>query len=348
MPIRMEMIRHRFLLAGARRPEWSRVWPRSILPAAGLAAAAAIAATALLPAGTSPLARLQARLHLKEGNRQYLVARYEEAIRCYDLALEREPRCASACLNRAYSLEGLCRMEENLEECQELTIRAVGAFERYLDLEGDRGRPAPSGQPVLSGGAARQERAALEGRPAFREHPGRERIEEHILALWIGSRMHDQAVAHLEARWQRDPGRASTLDMLARLEVECGRPEEALRWQRLRIDATPNDPEALCNLGVLAWRTIHEDDGLESGRREALLGEGFEALERALALHPDHVEALMCRNLLFREKAKHARGDAERIECESQARMAFERALSLSGQEASSPGGAGVKPGEAA
>ena len=65
-----------------------------------------------------------AEARFKEGNTLAGAGRYEEAIRCYDLALEIDPRYAAAMTNKGDSLYSLGRHEE-----------AVRCFEQVLAMD---------------------------------------------------------------------------------------------------------------------------------------------------------------------------------------------------------------------
>ncbi len=274
--------------------------------------------------GANPVNRLKARLQLKQGNVSYLAGKYSDAIQSYDAALRYVPQLAAAHLNRAYSQEALSRIGAGLEERQRLATAATQSFEAYLDLI-DRGSVG-----------------------ADAKAPGRERIEEHILSLLIDSQQTDQAIAHLQARFEKNPGDASALEMLSRLEMDRGNLDAALEWQRKRMEVAPQDPDACYSLGAFVWLVSYRDTGMELAHRMALLDEGMSALQRALELRPDDFETLIYINLVFLEKAKYVPGEAQRTEFQAQAKMYRDRALALRKAAAdtagTSPAAAGGDP----
>jgi tetratricopeptide (TPR) repeat protein len=255
--------------------------------------------------GANPVNRLKARVQLKNGNVRYLAGQYEQAIRNYDAALRYVPRLAPAYLNRAYSKEALTRVSGNPQTKQALAAEAVDSFQKYLGL--------------LDHGAI-----GLDSKS-----PGPERIEEHILTLLVDSQQIDQAVAHLQARFDRNPRDVSALEMLSRLELERGQLDAAMEWQRKRVEVAPQDPDAQYSLGAFVWLMSYRDAGMDPAKRAALLDEGMAALQRAIAIRPDDFETLIYVNLLYLEKAKYAATDAERGAFEAQAKVFRDRALAL-------------------
>ena len=296
-----------------RHPWWS-------VPNRGWIAAwiAVLVLAAGCSGGANPVNRLKARVQLKNGNLRYLAGEYEKAIQSYDAALRYVPRLAPACLNRAYSQEALARITGSAQERQRLATGAVKCFETYLDL--------------IDHGAVGLDSKA----------PGRARIEEHILTLLVDSQQTDAAIAHLQARYEQNPNDASTLEILSRLEMDRGRFDEAMMWQRKRVEVQPRDPDALYSLGAFIWLLSYRDPGMDAVTRAALLDEGLGALRRAVEIRPDDFETLIYINLLYREKAKYAAREAESSAFEAQAKMYRERAIALRPAAPADSSGAGT------
>jgi protein O-GlcNAc transferase len=138
----------------------------------------------------------------------------------------------------------------------------------------------------------------------------------------------------------RDPGHAAANHLLGVIELQCGRPGDAVTFIAKAIEADANDAHAHLNLGAAYMALGRADDALRSfdralqgndkwalartNRGNALrdLGRREEALveyQRALALKPDYALALRnCGRLLHELK-----NPAEALAC-------YERALQLS------------------
>jgi tetratricopeptide (TPR) repeat protein len=235
--------------------------------------------------------RIHARLDLKNGNLSYIAGNYRDAITHYDRAIDRVPTFSRAFLNRAYSEEALFRASESLDERRMLADSAAAAFLRYREL-------------------------VESGHPDDGQAPGLERVEQHMLTLYLDSQQPDKASALLESRLASHPRDIASVTMLANLSMEQGDLEAALRWHRKRIEIEPGQPEAHCALAVMAWQFSYHNTVPED-RRPALLDEGVHAAEKAVELRPDYFEALIYANLLYREKAKYAKDDAEKKEYET-------------------------------
>jgi tetratricopeptide (TPR) repeat protein len=260
--------------------------------------------------------RLHARLELKKGNENYLAGNYAGAIEHYNAAVARVPTLSRAYLNRAYSHEALFRASESLDERRALADSAATAFFRYSDLV---------------------EAGHRDGDTA----PGRERIDEHVLTLYLDSLQPQKASALLESRLQSHPNDMATVQMLANLALERSDLEEALRWHRKRVELKPDAPEGHVAMAVMAWQFSNSNLVTDS-LRTPLLDEGVRSAERAIELKPDYFEALVYANLLFREKAKYAESDAQRAEYEKKYAEYQERARQVGAQQKKD----GVTPGD--
>ena len=277
--------------------------------------AAVIAAMCIVPApGCGVSNRIKARLDLKKGNERYLAGDYHGAITHYDQAVARVPTLAPAYLNRAYSQEKLFRASETLDERQALADSAAVAFEKYRTLV-EAGHSAPDTHV--------------------------ERVEEHLLTLYLDSQQPDKAVQVLEQRLQSHPQDMSSLQMLANLSMDLGDYDNSMRWHRRRIELAPDNAEGYVALAVAAWRFSNRNL-VPDDQRMTLLDEGVRAADHALQLRPDYYEALIYANLLYREKAKYATSDTQKAEYEKRYTEYQERARQVQGaQKADTTKGSG-------
>ena len=255
--------------------------------------------------------RLAARLDLKKGNERYLAGDYRGAIQHYDEAVSRVPTLAPAYLNRAYSHEALFRASQTLDERQALADSAAQAYEKYRQL-------------AEAGHAAK--------------NVNLERVEEHLLTLYLDSQQPDKAVQVLEGRLRTHPSDLASLQMLANLYMGMGNYASALDLSRKRIQLEPEKAEGYVALAVMAFNFSHKNL-VPDEERGALLDEGAKAAERALELQPDYYEALIYANLVYREKEKYATTEEEKAEYQKRYTEYEERAREIQKQKKEQEGG---------
>jgi len=272
---------------------------------AGLAAGAALILLASGCGEVNLVNRIQARLQLKEGNLKYLDGDYNSAISHYDQAIDLVPTLARAYLNRAYSNVAMFRTIDDFDKRQQLAGAAVESFKGYLRLMDQTGIDLGSSPP------------------------SRDRIEQHILTLYLDSQQQQAAVEFLEARLAKKPRDIPTIQMLGNIYADRGDVENAVRWHRRRIEMEPDNAEAYYALGVFAWQVSYYNKAMDPEKRAPVVDEGLQAMLKAVELRSEYFEALTYINLLYREKAKYAEKKAEQKEYEDLAKQYLDRALEV-------------------
>jgi tetratricopeptide (TPR) repeat protein len=206
----------------------------------------------------------------------------------------------------------------NLEKRREFALEAVDSFQNYLRVMGDEVPDEDS------------------------ERPGPERVEQHILTLYLDSGQPERAVEYLEAKLEKDPRDLPALQMLSTISADRGDLETAAGWLRKRMELESDKPEAYYAYGVFAWRASYYNQTTDDSLRARLIDEGIRELETALRMKPDYFEALSYMTLLYREKAKTATDPAEIQLAETRAQEFHNRAVELrrrSGQDSTAISG---------
>jgi tetratricopeptide (TPR) repeat protein len=216
------------------------------------------------------LAQTQQEL-VRQGDALFAEARYREALAVYEKARAQAPGDVDILMRVAKSREGLWDPRSKEPANRKLLETAAGEYREVLGKD-------PDDQEALD----RYVRVSM----------GLERIDETYAFL------KDSAAK-----------RPSDRRILAWLALFCGmdkRIEEQESWIRRWIAAAPDDPEAHCALGSLAWDRSYNSPGdkMDAILRRKVLGDGMSALDRAIALEPNYFEAMLFENLLLREQAK--------------------------------------------
>ncbi len=170
---------------------------------------------------------------------------------------------------------------------------------------------------------------------------------------------------------QMDPQNLSAIDGLASILYQrAGQPfdpemfTESKSYHQKHVELRPDDPEPHYSIGVIDWALSYRADtdlraafnktvpskGLkdidplpEALRIEyaqqygAIVDEGIDSLNRAIALKPDYDDAMIYLNLLFRRKADMAATPAEREQFTSQANDLLDRVKEIKQKRALTP-----------
>lgn len=272
--------------------------------------AMAVAMAAASVAGCRLPEPLRVRLSLKNGNFHYIAGEYTEAAQHYTQVLADRPEDARAWLNLAYAQVAQFRAATEPAARQQLANAGVHSFEQHL---------------AAVARTARQDAG----------FPSRDRIEQHVLTLYLDSLQPDRALAVLQAKLARDPNDIATLQMLISITSESGAVDEAIRWHERWISLQPHKPEPRYALGAFVWRLVYYKQVIDTEKCEQLLDLGLQTLQRAIELRPDYVEALVYLDLVYREKTKIEPDDFVRWQYEYRAHEYEARARAL--QQATAP-----------
>jgi TonB family protein len=111
-----------------------------------------------------------------------------------------------------------------------------------------------------------------------------------------------EAEATLEALFQAHPQSVASYHALAQLYVRTGRVDRAIALLEDAAARSASDPNAYHMLGTFYWEAARGDSASPMDRL-TYLHAGAAAEDRALALKPDFVEALVYKNLFLRQEA---------------------------------------------
>jgi protein TonB len=158
----------------------------------------------------------------------------------------------------------------------------------------------------------------------------------------------DAEITLLRARDAR-PEDGAPWAALAGLYRRLGRFDEAIAVLTHRAAEQPQDPDTPHLLATFYWDKAVRDATLDAGGKLQYVLAGLEAVDRALALKPTHVQALTYKNLLLRTQATLEADPDRRKALLAEADDLKLRAIQLQGgQPTIAVGGGGQAPAAAA
>jgi tetratricopeptide (TPR) repeat protein len=146
-----------------------------------------------------------------------------------------------------------------------------------------------------------------------------------------------QAISMFQEVLAKDPTDVNSLKQVAGIYFSIKKFQDAKEWQKKVLAADPKDPEAAYTIGVINWTLAHEnalkalvpagvnDDGegnvkapkkvMEDIQMQnaALVEEGLQYLNQALANRPNYDDAMAYLNLTYRRKADVDYGNADAV-----------------------------------
>jgi len=101
-----------------------------------------------------------------------------------------------------------------------------------------------------------------------------------------------------------------------------------------RAAKEPNNPEAFYTIATYYWDEAYRDFKLKEAEKRAFVGKGVEAVDHALQIKPDYMEALVYKNLLLRLQANMEKDPAKQQQLIKDADKLRDKAQELRKQKA--------------
>jgi tetratricopeptide (TPR) repeat protein len=101
-----------------------------------------------------------------------------------------------------------------------------------------------------------------------------------------------------------------------------------------RAQLEPNNPEAHQAIASYYWDEGYRNTRLNEGQRKEYAQKGLEAVEKALALNPDYVDAVAYKGLLLRNQAAIEKDPGRQKQLIQEANQLQERAAGLKKKQA--------------
>jgi len=143
----------------------------------------------------------------------------------------------------------------------------------------------------------------------------------------------EQAIAEFQKILQGDPNNIGSISGIASLYFQMKKFDEAKEYYRKHVALDPKNAEAFYSIGVINWTETYQprmelkkklnlrpDEPIKDAKERAalreknlaLVDEGMQMLDKAMAARPDYDDAMAYQNLLLREKADLVDDPAER------------------------------------
>ena len=251
---------------------------------ASFAAVAVVAAVILFSA--SGCNRIEARQLIKKGNAHFKEQQYEQALVAYQKAHELDP-----------------------DEVQILKFVAMGQMALY-----NPGSTHPKDIEALN-------KSIENFKKYLAAKPDDEKAAKYLVTTYMNSQKYDDAIGYFKEWYTKHPADAQAVQTIAMLYAKKGDFDETMAWQKKRGELEPNNPEVFYTMGVTAWDKSYNSpqDQMDPVKRRALVDNGMAQLDRAIQLRQDYFEAMLYKNLLYREYAKMEPDAAKQAEFKAQA-----------------------------
>ena len=297
------------------------------------ASLAMLAGLALSLVACGQFGKLQAKRAIKDAHAQYRLQDYRKASKLYEEAIAQDPELSVAYFYLANSYDNMYKPARKGEkENDEYLTKAIENYKKAAEKETD---------------------------------PKQRKLDlEFLVAAYGADKMNDpsQALPIVEKMIEIDPQDTSSYFQLFKIHEDAGeydkaeavllrakevRPNDPLVYLQLggfynrqeefgktiealtqRAVIEPNNPEAYYTIATYYWDKASRDFRLKEAEKKDYVAKGMTAIDKALQLKPDYMEAIAYKGLLLRievtfekDPARHAAKlkEAERLQAEAEA-----------------------------
>jgi tetratricopeptide (TPR) repeat protein len=282
----------------------------------GFRRAAAVAIVAMLGVSStvacSAVAELKAKMKFREANAAYQSQNYQKAIELYEETLRNDPNLTQVYFYLANSYDNLYR--PGLREADPANdAKLAKAIENYELAAQKLDKPEETKLKMLS----LQYLASAYGADKLND-PGKAEpvIQRMIQATpddpanyYALAKLYEDAGAYPEAEQMLIKGKdvkpndSAGYMQLAGFYNRQGQFDKTIEALEQRAALEPNNPEAYYMISTYYWDNAQRNVALREPEKMENVEKGLKAVERALQIRPDYLEALVYKGLLLRTEA---------------------------------------------
>ena len=213
--------------------------------------------------------KVQARMEIREGNTAYQKEDYPVALTHYTKARKIDSKTFPE-LDRliGYSLIGMYKPDEKSPANEKTADRAVVELRQYL-----------------------------------RKRPNDQIAREALINLYLNANRTTEAINFFRDYLAKNPADISAVRSIATLYAKQGNFNESLNWYEKITLLDSKNPEAFYIYGVVCWEKVAKNPPADIAERLNIIEKGRAALNKAMQLRPDYLEAIAYQNLLYRQQA---------------------------------------------
>jgi len=315
------------------------------LSGASLLVGAMLALGSFASVGCGKVGEIKAKKAFKSANQAYQAQDYKKAAGFYEEAVAADPELSQAYFFLGNSYDNLYKPSKKGDpENDALLTKAVDNYQKAAEKLS--ASPDPNNKKL--GTLALQYLVASYGPDKLNDPAKAEPVVQKMIQLEPGeptnyfalAKIYEDAGAYeeaekiLQAAKQAKPGDPAVYMTLAGYYNRQGRFDKTIEALEERAAKEPNNPEAFYTIATYYWDEAYRDFKLKESEKKEFVGKGVEAVDHALQIKPDYMEALVYKNLLLRLQANMEKDTAKQQALLKEADRLRDRAQELRKQKA--------------
>jgi tetratricopeptide (TPR) repeat protein len=285
------------------------------LSGASLACVAMLALGSLTSTvGCAKVGEIKAKKAFKSANQAYQQQDYKKAGELYEETVASDPNLDSAYFFLGNSYDNQYKPSKKGDATNDAMLtKAVDNYQKAAEKLSASAKPEDKKLGTLS----LQYLVAAYGPDKMNDPAKAEPVVQKMIQLEPGepanyfalAKIYEDAGAYEEAEKilqqakQARPSDPSVYMTLAGYYNRRGHFDKTIEALEERAAKEPNNPEAFYTIATYYWDEAYRDFKLKENEKREFVGKGVEAVDHALQIKPDYMEALVYKNLLLRLQA---------------------------------------------
>ena len=316
---------------------------RESMTAASLVIVAVLGLSATM--ACSKIAGLKAIMSYKEGNKAYQAQDWKRAARLYEDSLQSDPNQAQIYFYLGNSYDNLYKPLLQDPANEALLTKAVQNYELgadKLNKPEDAKLQKLTLQYLVAAYGPDKLNDPVKAEPAVQRmiklDPGDPANYFVLAKIYEDAAIYDEAEKILGMAREAKPGDPAVYMQLAGYYNRQGRFDKTIGALHERAAKEPNNPEAFYTLATYYWDEAYRDIKLKDPEKKEYVQSGIDAVDQALKIRADYVEAMVYKNLLLRLQANIEKDPAKQQALIKQADQLRDKAQEIRKTKASGVG----------
>jgi tetratricopeptide (TPR) repeat protein len=298
-----------------------------------------------LTAGCAKVGEIKAKKAFKSANQAYQAQDYRKAGEFYEETIAADPNLNAAYFFLGNSYDNQYKPSKKGEAANDALLeKAVDNYQKAAEKLSASANPDDKKLGTLS----LQYLVAAYGPDKLNDPAKAEPVVQKMIQLEPGeptnyfalAKIYEDAGAYEEAEKvlqqakEAKPTDPAVYMTLAGYYNRQGHFEKTIEALEERAQKEPNNPEAFYTIATYYWDEAYRDFKLKEAEKREFVGKGVEAVDHALQIKPDYMEALVYKNLLLRLQANLEKDPAKQQQLIKDADKLRDKAQELRKQKA--------------
>jgi len=309
-------------------------------------AVALVAGLGVAAAGCSQVNMLKARMALKDAHTAYQQQDYRGAIGKYEEAIAADATQTEAYFYLGNSYDNLYRPTRRGEAANDALIdNAVTNYKKSVELEQNPQLKKLALQYLANAYGADKLNDPAQSEPVVQQlidlDPADPLNYFALARIYEDSGDYERAEETLVKARDARPTEPTVYTTLAAFYNRQGNFDGAITALQSRAEREPNNPEAFYTIATYYWEKAYRDFSLSDPEKVKHVQSGLTAIDKAISLNNQYMEALVYKNLLLRVQANLEKNPARQQALLREAEQLSNRAEEI--RKANAAGG-GAQP----